>query len=128
MSFEFAKILTKLGEAVVCDADLESGEDGFADLAGTRRVGCPVEQDFHDAKQAGVLDLDAGDFGVSRGDGRARRWNRGNSTWTSRAWARNLAKRSVTVAILNLRGVNDALHALEDLIGAWAMPMVLEPF
>jgi hypothetical protein len=38
MSFEFAKILTKLGEAVVCDADLESGEDGFADLAGTREL------------------------------------------------------------------------------------------
>jgi len=35
VGFEFAEVITELGEGVVCDAELETGEDGFVDLAGT---------------------------------------------------------------------------------------------
>ena len=79
MGFEFAKVITKLGEGVVCDAELETGEDGFVDLAGTPspELGAAVEQDFHKAEHAGVLDLDARDFGVSRGDGQSQALEQG---------------------------------------------------
>jgi len=79
MGFEFAKVITKLGEGVVCDAELETGEDGFVDLAGTPspELGAAVEQNFQEAKQAGVLDLDAGDFGVSRADGQSQTLEQG---------------------------------------------------
>jgi len=35
VGFEFAEVITELGEGVVWDAELETGEDGFVDLAGT---------------------------------------------------------------------------------------------
>ena len=52
MGLEFAEVITKLGEGVVFDAELESGEDGFVDLAGTpsTELGTAVEQDFHETK------------------------------------------------------------------------------
>ena len=70
MGFEFAEVITKLGEGVVLGTKLESGEDGFVDMAGTpsTELGAAVEQDFQETEYAGVLDLDAGDFGVSRED------------------------------------------------------------
>jgi hypothetical protein len=79
MGFEFAKVISELGECVIFGAELESGENGFVDLAGTPcpELGAAVEQDFHEAKQAGVLDLDAGDFGVSRGDGQSQTLEQG---------------------------------------------------
>src|SRR6266478_4149058 len=73
MGFEFAEVVTKLGEGVVFGGKLESGEDGLVDLAGTpsTELGAAVEQDFHKAEHAGVLN-NAGDFGVSRRDGQSQ--------------------------------------------------------
>ena len=74
MCFELAQVITELGEGVVFGGELEGGEDGLMDLAGapSAELGTTVEQDFHQAKHAGVLDLDAGDFGVSRRDGQSQ--------------------------------------------------------
>ena len=54
--------------------ELEGGEDGLMDLsrAPSAELGTAVEEDFHQAEHAGVLDLDAGDFGVSRRDGKSQ--------------------------------------------------------
>src|SRR5207253_6206725 len=74
MCFELAQVITELGEGVVFGGELEGGEDGLMDLAGapSAELGTAVEQDFHKAEHAGVLDLDAGDFGVSRGNGKSQ--------------------------------------------------------
>src|SRR6266550_3051031 len=72
MCFELAQVITELGEGVGFGGELEGGEDGFMDLAASAELGTTVEQDFHQAKHAGVLDLDAGDFGVSRRDGQSQ--------------------------------------------------------
>src|SRR5713101_8872224 len=74
MGFEFAEVITKLGEGVVFGGKLEGGEDGLVDLAGTPspELGTTVEQDFHQAEHTGVLDLNAGDFGVSRRNGQSQ--------------------------------------------------------
>src|SRR6266851_8432716 len=79
MGFEFAEVITKLGEGVVFGGKLEGGEDGLVDLAGTPspELGAAVEQDFHKAKHTGVLDLDARDADVSRGDGQSQTLEQG---------------------------------------------------
>ena len=74
MGFELAQVITELGEGVGFGAELEGAEDGFMDLGGapSTQLGTTVEQDFHQAEHAGVLDLDAGDFAVARGDGKSQ--------------------------------------------------------
>src|SRR5712692_6882480 len=74
MCFELAQVITELGEGVVFGGELEGGEDGFMDLAGapSAQLGTTVEQDFHQAEHTGVLDLNAGDFGVSRRNGQSQ--------------------------------------------------------
>src|ERR1700724_3464699 len=74
MCFELAQVITELGEGVVFGGELEGGEDGFMDWAGapSAQLGTTVEQDFHQAEHTGVLDLNAGDFGVSRRDGQSQ--------------------------------------------------------
>ncbi len=75
MGFELAQVITELGQGVGFGAELEGGEEGLVDLAGgpSAPLGAAVEQDFHKTEHAGVLDLDAGDFGVARGDGKSQR-------------------------------------------------------
>jgi hypothetical protein len=70
MGFELAQVITELGQGVSFGAELEGGEEGLVDLAGapSAQLGAAVEQDFHKTEHAGVLDLDAGDFGVARGE------------------------------------------------------------
>ena len=74
MSFELAEVVTELGEGIVLGGELEGGEDGLMDLSGapSAELGTAVEQDFHQAEHAGVLDLDAGDFGVARRNGKSQ--------------------------------------------------------
>ena len=74
MGFELAEVVTKLGEGIVFGGELEGGEDGVMDLSGapSPELGTAVKQDFHEAEHAGVLDLNAGDFGVSRRDGKSQ--------------------------------------------------------
>ena len=67
MGFEFAEVVTELGEGIVFGDELEGGKDGLMDLSGRppAELGAAVEQHLHEAEHAGVLNLDAGDFGVS---------------------------------------------------------------
>ena len=79
MGFEFAEVITELGQGVVCGCELEGGEHGLVDLteAPSTQLGAAVEQNFHEAEHAGVLDLNARDFGVSRGDGQSQTLEQG---------------------------------------------------
>jgi len=74
MGFELAEIVTELGEGIVCGGKLEGRKDGLMDLSGapSAELGTAVEQDFHKAEHAGVLDFDARDFAVSRGNGKSQ--------------------------------------------------------
>src|SRR5215467_365201 len=74
MGFEFAKIIAKLGEGVAVRGELVGREDGFIDMAGTpaSELSAAMEQDFHEAEHAGVLDLDTRDFGASRRNGESQ--------------------------------------------------------
>jgi hypothetical protein len=71
MGFEFAKVVAEQGKGVAVRRKLVGGEDGFMDVAGTPAavLSAPMEQDFHEAKHAGVVDLDTGGFAASRGNG-----------------------------------------------------------
>src|SRR5262249_35035989 len=74
MGFEIAEVVTELGEGIVLGGELEGGKDGLMDLSGapSTQLGTAVEEDFHEAEHAGVLNFDAGDFGVSRRDGKSQ--------------------------------------------------------
>ena len=67
MGFELAEVVTELGEGIAFGGELEGRKDGLMDLSGapSAELGTAVKQDFHKAEHAGVLDFDAGDFGVS---------------------------------------------------------------
>lgn len=67
MGFELAEVVTELGEGIVLGGELEGRKDSLMDLsrAPSAELGTAVEQDFHQAEDAGVVDFDAGDFGVS---------------------------------------------------------------
>src|SRR6266478_6026669 len=79
MGFEFAQVIAELGEGVVFWGELEGGEDGLVDLRGapSADLGAAVEQDFQETEHTSVMDLDAGDFGVSRGDGQSQTLEQG---------------------------------------------------
>jgi hypothetical protein len=98
MGLELVQVITELGPGF--GAELEGGEQGLVDLAGapSAQLGAAVEQDFHKTEHAGVLDLDAGDFGVTRGDGKSQTLEQREIDVNIRAWASNWAKRSVTPA------------------------------
>src|SRR5215831_9304802 len=74
MGFELAEVVTKLGEGIAFGSELEGREDGLMDLSGapSAQLRTAVKQDFHQAEHAGVLDFDAGDFGVSRREGKSQ--------------------------------------------------------
>ena len=67
MGFELAEVVTELGECIAFGGEWEGRQDGLMDLSGApaAQLGTAVKQDFHQAEPAGVLDLDAGDLGVS---------------------------------------------------------------
>ena len=74
MGLEFAQVVTELGEGVLVGAELVGVVDGLMDLARapSAELGAAVEEDFHEAQHAGVVDLNAGDLGVSGGDGESQ--------------------------------------------------------
>src|SRR5215472_862771 len=74
MGFELAEVVTKLGERIAFGGELEGREDGLMDSSGapSTELRTTVKQDFHQAEYAGVLDFDAGDFGVSRREGKSQ--------------------------------------------------------
>ena len=69
MGFEFVQVVGELGEGVTLRRKLVGGEDGFMGLAGTPapELSAMMEQDFHEAKHAGVVDVDTGDFAAPGG-------------------------------------------------------------
>lgn len=91
MGLEFAQVVTELGEGVLVGAELVGVVDGLMDLARapSAELGAAVEEDFHEAQHAGVVDLNAGDLGVSGGDGESQALEQREVEWTSRAWASN---------------------------------------
>ena len=74
MGFELSEVVTELGERIAFGDELEGRKDGLMDLsrAPSAELGTTVKQDFHKAEHAGVLDFDAGDFGVSPRDGKSQ--------------------------------------------------------
>src|ERR1700684_1469456 len=100
MGLEFAQVIAELGEGVVFRGELEGGEDGLVDLTGapSAELRAAVEQDFQETEHAGVLDLDAGDFGVCRGDGKSQTLEQGKVDVDIESLGLEGAKRSVTAA------------------------------
>ena len=73
MGFHFAKVVAELGEGIGRGGQAEGGEDGVMDVGGAPSVElrAAVEQHLHQPHHAGVVNLDAGDFGFA-GDDRQR--------------------------------------------------------
>ena len=71
MRFQFAQVVSELIEPIAVRADAEGGQDGFVDLAGgpAGYYRSPVQQHFHQADHARVVDLDAGILCRPDGDG-----------------------------------------------------------
>src|SRR5215472_13633739 len=74
MGFELAEVVTERGERRSFGGKWEGRQDGLRDGSGapSAQLGTAVKQDFHQAEHAGVLDFDAGDFGVSRREGKSQ--------------------------------------------------------
>jgi S1-C subfamily serine protease len=67
MGLHFAKVIAELGEGVGAGGEAEGREDGLMDVGASPSVelGTAVEQDFHQPHHAGIVNLDAGDFGFA---------------------------------------------------------------
>src|SRR5271169_2390256 len=98
MAFEFAQVIAQLADAVVFIGEMEVGDNGLMDLLGgpAADVGATVQEDFEQADDARIMELDAGIADCADGDG-ARRCSSGKSTWTLSHCAWKPAKRSVMV-------------------------------
>ena len=71
MRLHFAQIIAKLIQAVVPSGEFESGQEGVVDLLGSPSSdrSAAMQQDFHEADHARVVNLDAGKLGGSHRDG-----------------------------------------------------------
>ena len=69
MGFHLAHVIAELGQRVGGGREAEGLEDGGVDLGGppAGELRPTMEQHFHEAQHARVLDLDAGDFGAAGG-------------------------------------------------------------
>jgi hypothetical protein len=70
VAFELAQVVAELVEAVGSVGEVESGENGVVDLLGrpAADLTAAVEEDFEQADDAGVVDLDAGMANRADGD------------------------------------------------------------
>ena len=61
---------------------MEAGEDGVVDLLGgpAANLSAAMQEDFEEADETGVVNLDAGIRTAPTVTGRARRWSSGKST------------------------------------------------
>lgn len=107
MGFELAEIVTELSKGIAFGGELKSREDGLVDLARapSAQLGAAVEQNFHQAEHAGVLELDAGDFGVSRRDGQSQTLEQG--------------KVDVDIKRLGLEGSETIGNGAQSLTNGW---------
>src|SRR6266850_1490750 len=71
VAFELAQVVAKLVEAVGAVGEVESGENGVVDLLGgpAADMAAAMEEDFEQADDAGVVDLDPGVAHRADGDG-----------------------------------------------------------
>src|SRR6202035_5021376 len=78
---------------------MEGGEDGAVDVLGrpAADMTAAMQEDFEEADDGRVVDLDAGIAHRADGDRRARRCSSGKSTWTLSHCAWKPAKPSVMV-------------------------------
>ena len=62
MAFEFAQVVAQLVDAVASVGELEGGDYGLMDLFGgpATDVGASVQEDFEQADDARIMELDAG--------------------------------------------------------------------
>ncbi len=71
MAFEFAQVVAQLVDAVASVGELEGGDYGLMDLFGgpATDVGATVQEDFEQADDAWIMELDAGIADCADGDG-----------------------------------------------------------
>src|SRR5271167_1308465 len=71
VAFEFAQVVAQLVDAVASVGELEGGDNGLMDLLGgpAADVGATVQEDFEQADDARIMQLDAGIADCADGDG-----------------------------------------------------------
>ena len=71
MAFEFAQVVAQLADAVASVGEMEGGDNGLMDLLGgpATNVGATVHEDFKQADDAWIMELDAGIADRADGDG-----------------------------------------------------------
>ena len=70
MALELAEIVAQLVQAVGTGGEVEAGEDGVVGLLGgpAANLSAAVQEDFEEADETGVVDLDAGIADRADGD------------------------------------------------------------
>ena len=60
MALEFAQVVAELVEAVGIEVEVEAGEDAVVDLLSgpAADLSAPMQEDFEEANEAGIVDLD----------------------------------------------------------------------
>jgi hypothetical protein len=71
MAFEFAQVVSQLVDAVASVGELEGADYGLMDLLGgpATNVAATVQEDFEQAHDARIMELDAGIADCADGDG-----------------------------------------------------------
>ena len=71
MGFHLAQVLTELDKRIGRGLEIEGFEKSLMQITSSPRgdAGAGMHQHFHEADQAGVVDLDPCDFGMTRNDG-----------------------------------------------------------
>ena len=67
VGFHFAKVVPELGDGIGTGGQAEGGEDGLMDVGGPPSVElrAAVEQNLHQPHHTGIVNPDAGDFGLA---------------------------------------------------------------
>ena len=70
MAFELAEIVAQLVQAIGTGGEVEAGENGVVDLLGgpAAHLGAAMQEDFEEADETGVVDLDPGIANRADGD------------------------------------------------------------
>ena len=71
MSLHFPQVVPDLGEGVTLGGKTEGGQQSLMNVGGARahELGSALQEHFHHAEHAGVVNLDAGDLGAPARDG-----------------------------------------------------------
>ena len=70
MGFHLTQVITELGKRIGRGLEIEGFEKSLMQITSSPRgdAGAGMHQHFHEADQAGVVDLDPCDFGMARND------------------------------------------------------------